>query len=453
MIRQKLENRAAGRLAPGSLVSAAGGTSGPSQLTGLIVRFIACIALAWCCPQADAQTGKTINLSVRDTEVSEVMEMLSRQERVNILLAEGVTGKISVNLYDVQLDDAIRSIANSAGYELEKRGSNYFIIERDDVGKYADNGTTRVQAFRLRYVKAENVSTILENQISRYGSITALPDRNVVVVKDTPEFLQRIEAIIASVDYRPKQVLIEARILEITLDESEAYGIEWARIFESGEGVAGTRGLSAVNSGFFIEFVGEKLEVFLDMLEQDGRTKTLSTPKLLTLENKSASVIVGDRLGYINTVTINQVTTETTEFLESGVILQVTPSVDDDGRIMLDIHPEISTGTVTDGVPSQTTTSVTTHLLVPSGGTSLIGGLIKSQTFVDNQGVPVLRKIPIAGKLFSRREERNVNTEIIVLITPTIVEPDMPDWQQREMDLVEEEKANSVNHLSNEENR
>ena len=101
-----------------------------------------------------------------------------------------------------------------------------------------------------------------------------------------------------------------------------------------------------------------------------GRVRTLSTPKLLALEHEEAEVIIGDRIGYRVTTTINQVTTESIEFLESGIILNVQPYVDRNGRIMMDIHPEVSTGTITnDGMPNQTTTEVTTQLLADDGQT------------------------------------------------------------------------------------
>jgi len=382
--------------------------------------------------------GEKISLSLRDVEISEAMQMLSRQQRVNILLSEGVSGEISVNLYGIPLREAIRAIANAAGYEVEKRGVNYFVIDRDDVGSYVDSGTTQVRTFRLRYANAEDVKGILEEYVSDYGAITVLKERNIIVVEDTPEFLQRIKSLVRQLDFRPKQILIEAKILEVTLDDSEAYGIEWSKMFTSGS-ASGTisRGIPAKNlNGLFLEVVDGDLQVFLDLLQTEGRTRTLSTPKLLTVENKTASVIVGDRLGYVNTVTINQVTTENTEFLESGVILEVTPSVDELGRVLLKVHPEVSTGTVTDGIPSQTTTAVDTHLLVPDGATSFIGGLIKTQIFNDHTGVPVLSKVPLLGRLFSREENRKINTEIIVMITPTVVDPGEEFWQRKESDKV-----------------
>ena len=220
-------------------------------------------------------------------------------------------------------------------------------------------------------------------------------------------------------------MMIAAKVLEISLDDSEAFGLDWRRLFraDGGEGSFATRGLSKVVSrGLFFEFANKNLEIALDALATRGRVRTLSSPKLLTLENHEASVIIGEEQGYTVTTTINQVTTESVEFLESGVILRVTPSVDNQGRVLLKVHPEVSTGSVDDeGIPAKSTTSVTTTMLAEDGQPIFIGGLIKNQSIQDRSGVPVLGSIPFLGRLFSRTEDVSINTETVVLITPRIV--------------------------------
>jgi len=159
----------------------------------------------------------------------------------------------------------------------------------------------------------------------------------------------------------------------------------------------------------------------LNVLNEKGRVRTLSTPKLLALENQEASVIIGERQGYRVTTTINQVTTESVEFLESGVILNVIPSVDGQGRILMEIHPEVSTGTIQAGIPDKSTTEVTTVLLAEDGQTIFIGGLIKNSTDYQRNGLPVLGDIPVMGRLFSDIEEKVGMTETVVLITPYLI--------------------------------
>ncbi|MGI9258456.1 MAG: type II secretion system protein GspD [Gammaproteobacteria bacterium] len=387
-----------------------------------------------------------ISVSMRDVQLAEIMEMLSMQNRANILLADGVEGEVTVNLYDVEVDEAIESIANAAGYIIERRAGSYFVVEPNDAGQYGDSGFTVVRAFNVQYTDADLVGESLSPYLSEFGTVTALPESKMVVIEDQPAFMMRMSRLLRELDRRPQQILIEAKILEITLADEDAYGIDWQKFFQgesgTGDGNFGTRGLSgpgsSASSGFFFEYLTPDYEVRLDALEIRGRLRTLSTPKLLALEHEEASVIIGDRRGYQVTTTINQVTSQTIEFLESGVILRVTPSVDQDGQIMLEIHPEVSNGTVdSNGIPSQTTTELTTRLLVPNAQTVFLGGLIKHAATQDQQRVPVLGRLPGLRRLFSNRQEININTETIVLITPRIVDAEVAELAEAQSDFVE----------------
>jgi len=371
------------------------------------------------------QDGK-ITLTLREVSIAEIMEMLSRAGRVNILLSDSVKGDVSVNLYDTTVDSAIHSIATSAGYAVEKRSGSYFIVDRDEAGKSAPGGPTQLRTFKIQYSDPDVVSGVIKNYLSSYGQVTTMPERKLLIVEDTPHFMSRIAGLLNELDREPKQILIEARILEVGLTDSESYGLDWSKIFDSGQAQIGTQGLSTPGSpGLFFDLLTPDVSVVLDALRKRDRLRTLSTPKLLALEDQEAEAIIGDRLGYNVTTTIDNVTTTSTEFLESGVILKVTPSVDEQNRVFLQIHPEVSTGDVSDdGVPSQTTTEVTTSMLVESGQTAFIGGLIKRNTTQSREGVPVLGDIPGVGMLFSNRSMKSVNTELVVLITPYIIDND-----------------------------
>jgi len=426
-----------------------------------IVLFILLVGLMSA--SVNAQTDEPlISMTTRDTELAEVMEMLSRAERINILLSGDVGGEVSFSIYDVPLSEAIRSIANAAGYAVERRKGTYFIVSRDEAGDYAESDLTEIRTFRIYYAEPSQLQAMLSPYLSEYGQLTVLAENRMLLVEDTPEFVERIAALIKSVDQQPKQILIEARILEVTLNSEDSYGIDWANFFETGDGTGefGTQGLEGVGSsrskGLFFEIARSDITAKLSALEQDGRIRTLSSPKLLALENEEASVIVGDRRGYSVTTTINQVTTESIEFLESGVILRVTPHVDSEGRIMMDIHPEVSTGVVdANGIPSQATTEVTTRLLVGSGETIFVGGLIKQTQTENRNGVPFLGRIPGLGLLFSSREVTSLNTETIVVITPRVVGQIAGPWStdkesevDRRGDLLEQNAAKIEQQMS-----
>jgi type II secretory pathway component GspD/PulD (secretin) len=271
--------------------------------------------------------------------------------------------------------------------------------------------------------------------MSRYGKITPLIGRKLVVVEDLPEFVERIERLLEQLDAPPKQIMIEARILEITLDENERFGIDWKRLFDPGSVTRsfGTSGLANVGTpatpgvpalpaqGFFFSFLNSRVDLYFSALATAGRVRTLSTPKLLALENQEAKVIIGDSTGYKVTTTINLVTTETIQFLESGVILKVIPSVDQRGRVLLKIQPEVSSASLLDGIPSKKSIQVTTELICEDGQSIFIGGLIKTKGTTERDGVPILKDLPGLGTLFSSTLNAVSTAETVVIITPHIV--------------------------------
>lgn len=424
----------------------------PSRIWLFVLPLL--LAAAYSAPRAQTPAiapSTSITLNIRDTAITEVFEMLSRQGRMNILLGKGVTGNVSVNLYQVKLEDAVRAIAESGGFVAEYRTGSWFVVVPDDVGKRALGGVTEVRTFKVQYSDPEVVATLLEKHLSRFGKATTMKTRSLLVIEDSPEFLDRIGRLIDQIDVEPTQILIEAQILEIGLDADQTYGIDWRVPFqlEGGLGALGAQGLAPTSlAGLFVDIVTPNFDLFINALRGKGRVRTLSTPKLLVLENQEAAVIVGDRIGFKVTTTINQVTTESIEFLESGVILKVSAAVDRTGRVLLKVHPEVSTGTVTDGIPSLTTTEVTTQMLAEDGQRIFIGGLIKNSDTESRSGVPGLSEIPLLGGLFSRTEERTVNSETVIVITPHIMTRDREaisaanvrqvERQQRELGLKKE---------------
>lgn len=403
------------------------------------MRRILLILLALCLFQTPAlAAGSGISLSLKKANIEEVMQMLSKQQRINVLLGPGVDGEVSLNLYDTPVDQAIRAIASAGGFVVERRQRSYFIMRAEDSGKYS-SGTTEVRSYAIRYTDPNEVEGVVRNHLSSLGKVKVLSDRRMLIVEDTSEFQHRIKALLRELDKRPRQILIEAHILQIQLDDGDSFGFDWTKLFNS-DGGTGSFGVQGFNgsgtTGLFLQLSTPDINVALNALRNETRVRTLSTPKLLALENQEASVIIGNRLGYKVTTTINQVTTESIEFLESGVILKVTPSVDDSDRILLDIHPEVSDGDLPGGIPRQNTTEVTTQVLVGNGQTVFIGGLLKQKDSDSSNRVRGLSRIPLFGKLFGSEESSFSNTETIVMITPRIVDlavKGSPSYEQTRM--------------------
>lgn len=389
------------------------------------------------------ESSQRISMTMKDAELADVMDMISREQRVNIFVSTDSNEEVSFSLYDMTLPDAIRAIANAAGLAVEHYDGNYFIIDREEAGKYAPDALTQVKSFELQYTSVDEMQSLLEPYLSDYGEITVFIEKNIFLIEDTPEFLRRTAALVRQIDKQPTQILIEAKILEITLTNEDSSGLDWTKVLNSngGTGEYGGQGLNnPASAGLFFTYSNDNITLALDALTSQGRVRTLSSPKLLAVEDQESSVIVGDRRGYSVITTINQVTTESIEFLESGVILRVTPSVDANGRVLMDIHPEVSTGVIDPltGIPSQSTTEVTTRMIVPDGQTIFVGGLIKHRVEESKRGIPIVSRVPGVGRLFSSRENNKTNTETIVLITPTILNDENTLIDEETIEIIEE---------------
>ena len=235
-------------------------------------------------------------------------------------------------------------------------------------------------------------------------------------------------------------MIIEAKILEVELTDDMAFGVNWEQIM--GDVRIGTGGFSsailpdvapvspvpATGTGIFGNVLtgagtNHQFSAALDALQTKTHINTLSTPKIVALHGETAKVQVGGQQGYkVNTVS-DGISQESIEFIDTGTILEITPYIDDDNNILLYVEPSINSARIeAGGIPVVKTTTVTTRLLVKNGETAFIGGLIEDSKTQTRNKVPVLGSIPLLGALFRRTSDTNGKSELVVLITPRILE-------------------------------
>ena len=296
--------------------------------------------------------------------------------------------------------------------------------------------------FKLKYVDIEEVEKVVGKLLSESAMITIYKPEKTLIVEDVPQNLDRVKKVLETLDIPPKQVLIETRIMEVRLNDDTSLGIDWNDLFSgffNSSGEILTRGFTAgATQGFIFNLVHEDLNVFLEALQAKTEVKTLSSPRLLALDKKQAKIIIGDKLGYNVTTSTETAVLQSVEFLETGTQLVLTPQIIDDGRVIMEIHPEVSDGIIVNGLPTETTTEVTTSLMAPDGGTIFIGGLIRDRKEDIRTRVPGLGSIPLIGALFSKTNNVTVRTEIIVLITPHIISAANKDILEKDTQKVNE---------------
>jgi type IV pilus assembly protein PilQ len=226
-------------------------------------------------------------------------------------------------------------------------------------------------------------------------------------------------------------------ILSVKFEDEQSIGVDW-ELFRRNNNVRLAFGshpadLGAINtgnnSGLVFGYLDSNIGFFLDALEKIGETHVISQPRLMCLNKQRAEIHIGEERGYVSTTVTETSATQSVEFLEVGTQLRLRPYISSDGMIRLEVHPELSTGTVevSDNftLPNKTVTQVTTNVMVRDGATLVIGGLIREDLQTDTEQIPLLGSLPVVGPLFRSRTDKTQRDEIIVLITPRIV------WEPR----------------------
>lgn len=302
--------------------------------------------------------------------------------------------------------------------------------------------------YNLQYAKADVVADKLRMRIDAksVGAITADERSNQLIVRVFPGRKQEVEKIIRHLDSPTKEVLIEARILQVMLKPTAVRGIDWSYIVK--EGAKNQYGISLneltnvnqniSNGGFGQIFTGlpnvNDFIASIKLIDGVNDTKILSNPQILAVNNEEAHIHIGDTVPYIiSTVSgtgENAITSEDVRFIDVGLKLNVTPTINDDGMVTMRLSPEISSvvdritsnkDNTTGGIPQVNKTAVETTLVVEDGTTIIMAGLRKDDRIKVKSGIPGLMNVPILGKFFGSESDSLSSTEIVIFITPHIV--------------------------------
>jgi general secretion pathway protein D len=273
--------------------------------------------------------------------------------------------------------------------------------------------------------------------VSETAKVIADKDNNALLILATPGEYDGIEAAIRKLDITPRQVLIEVTIAEITLKDELKYGLEWyfndgARV--SGKLDTGASGIAELVPGLSAVFKNKSGEIkgILNALATDSKLKVLSSPRITVADNQTAKIQVGDRVPTISqTQTLSGTTTtsgviSTVQYQETGVMLSVTPRINAGGLVGLEVSQEVSTATntTTSGIDSPTIQkrAAQSTVMIQTGETLILAGLIKEEKSNASSGVPLLSEIPLFGGLFGAKSNIDNRTELVIMITPHVME-------------------------------
>ncbi|NWO09929.1 type IV pilus secretin PilQ [Chromohalobacter salexigens] len=406
--------------------------------------------------------GEPVSLNFQNIQVREVLSVLSDFSGVNIVASDSVQGSVTLNLTQVPWDQALDLILKSHGLASRREGDVIVVAPADELA-HMERQTleNRVQSQQLaplkteyvqvRYAKAADLATMLRGSegfglLSERGRVTVDERTNTLLVRDTPEQLAGIRDMLDKLDVPVRQVQIEARIVIARDTTSQELGVNWGVSQRQGvtfdeDGVGsvvdrnpsganrGSAGLSvdlgdSEGSGSAFSFGYLSGDVLLDLelnaLESEGKSQTISQPKIITANQKKAVIKQGQEIPYQESTSSGATNVE---FKEAVLSLAVTPQITPDDSIVMDllINNDTVADSSYDGAPAIDTNSIETQVLVNDGETVVLGGILTSEQLRNLSKTPLLGDLPFIGSLFRYTQESNEKVELLIFITPKII--------------------------------
>jgi type IV pilus secretin PilQ/predicted competence protein len=421
----------------------------------------------------------TVDLVVNETEVTQVLEMLAIQGRRNIIASNSVSGVVSANLYDVTFNEALESILRVNGFAYVEEGNFVYVYTNDEL-ETIEKARLKTQSriYELQYLSAVDADEFVKPLLSADGKAAfrgtveagyqpSMDDgggdsyawSSKLVINDYPDNLEAIGILLKELDTAPMQVVVEATVVQTKVDEDNEFGLDFTALSNINigsivggplaaannliSGKFGATNATAVTSGvgqtdvtfsggLKVGVIKDHVGAFLRVLDQVVDTTVLARPRVTCLNRQRAEVLIGTRVGYLSTKQTETSTTQSVEFLDTGIQLVFRPFISPDGMIRLELRPSVSSATLrTDGgqtVPDEITQQLMTNVRCRDGETIILGGLFRESTVITRNQVPFLGDIPLIGGLFRGQDDQVEKEEIIFLLTPSII-PDERLWE------------------------
>jgi type IV pilus assembly protein PilQ len=404
----------------------------------------------------------TFSLDVEGADIRTVLRAISEFSGRNIVMSSAVEGRVRVSLHNVLWQDALRTVLRAYGLDyVEENG----IIRVDDMKKLQqeqiERETARAKAaelaplstrvVKLNYANAAELPTALSGSLTKRGSILVEKRTNSLIISDLPDHVGTVEKMALDLDTATPQIEITAKLVDVDVEALRDIGIEWnvspsePEFWSGVDDPSGTKVLPGGgpfhNDDYTLNAGGEQntgisdpatrltfgifkdwasIEAQLQLLEQERKAKIISNPRITTVDNREAKILVGQKIPLI----VQDVAGNAVSQLQTiGIQLKVTPHLTADRKIVMDLHPEVSdlsTSSTVQGGVIINTSEADTRVMVDDGQTAVIGGLIRSNENEIRRGTPLLKDIPLLGMLFRSNSVTRANRELLIFVTPRI---------------------------------
>ena len=404
--------------------------------------------------EAARYTGEKITLVFDSANVRSILQLIGDVSDLNILASSDVGGNVTLRLIDVPWDQALDLVLETAGLGKVQEGNVLRIMPKGKLRELEqaamkeqtiaiEEGVLETRAFLISYASVDDMKGYLTDIKSDRGSIIADSRNKQLIVRDVADVLDQMQDMIAQIDKPERQVMIEARIVEATTTFSRNLGVKWNIDYDQNVdpttksltvpnaalGLGGAVALAptvgaGLGSTVAIAALDDQLNIDLRLqaLENSGEGKIISTPRITTLNGEKAIISQGTKIPFSS---VSDSGTDV-QFENAELKLEVTPEINPDGSILLDIN--VSNSSVGSVVPTATGDAVSidekkaqTKALVRDGQTTVIGGIFIEQEVDSSTGVPILKDIPYLGALFRSKSKQRDRRELLIFITPRIV--------------------------------
>jgi type IV pilus assembly protein PilQ len=412
----------------------------------------------------------TFSIDVDGADIRTVCRAIAEFSGKNIVVAKDVRANVTVRLRNVGWREALRTVLLSAGLDSAEDGSIIRVDERGkmiaeraerlvDVQKQMEAAPLQTRVIRLNFANASEMQTALAAGLTKRGSILVERRTNSLIVSDLPDNVDGVERMAIDLDSKTPQIEITAKLVDVDAEALRGVGIEWnvgpnisnpsgGEFFETvpspvpgsdppvppqflhpghdgNNALGGEHNTAIDNPATRLTYGISKswgfIEAQLQVLEQNRKANIISNPRITTVDNREAKILVGQKIPLI----VQDVAGNPVSQLQTiGIQLRVTPHLTQDKRIIMDLHPEVSdlsTQSTVQGGVIINTSEADTRVMVDDGQTAVIGGLIRTNESDVRRGIPVLKDVPLLGALFRSDSRVRQNRELIIFVTPRLI--------------------------------
>ncbi|OGC42112.1 hypothetical protein A2Y85_03940 [candidate division WOR-3 bacterium RBG_13_43_14] len=373
-------------------------------------------------------TGRPISIDLENADILTVLRALAEYSGMNIVAGKDVKGTVTVRLHNVPWRQALDIILKASGYAYREDPGVIRVDTADNLDKQDYDLPTSSKIYKLEFADPAKMLNKIAAMLSPKGKANVDERTNSIVVTEVDPIHNKIEQLVKLLDTPTPQVEIMAKVVDLDASTSKGLGIDWtlkgleSRVIR-GEIVSNQNpsivGYSIFNIGTVPSLA--QINMFINMLEENGKAQTISSPRITAVDNIQASILGGQRFG-IPTRDISGNTV--IQFYTVGTKLEVTPHINSLEEITMDIHAEVSEldrASALAGRPIITTSEADSKVLVKDGNTVVIGGFIRRKETKSVRGIPILKSIPILGALFRETTTTFEDRELLIFITPTII--------------------------------